>query len=73
MVKKSAKPWNRCPGRTARARLTASVSWAAWGEFEDMILAELTAVKNGVALPAQMSVEGGKELAAKLPPDPLAA
>jgi xanthine dehydrogenase accessory factor len=33
-------------------------------EIAVSILAELTAVKNGVALPAQMSVEGGKALAA---------
>ncbi len=42
-------------------------------EIAVSILAELTAVKNGVALPAQMSVEGGKQLAGKLPPNPLAA
>jgi xanthine dehydrogenase accessory factor len=28
-------------------------------------------VKNGVALPAQMSVEGGKALAANVPANPL--
>jgi xanthine dehydrogenase accessory factor len=33
-------------------------------EIAVSILAELTAVKNGVALPVQMSVEGGKALAA---------
>jgi xanthine dehydrogenase accessory factor len=33
-------------------------------EIAVSILAELTAVKNGVALPSQMSVEGGKALAA---------
>jgi xanthine dehydrogenase accessory factor len=42
-------------------------------EIAVSILAELTAVKNGVALPAQMSVEGGKALAAKVPDSPLAA
>ena len=35
-------------------------------EIAVSILAELTAVKNGVALPAQMSVEGGKALARSL-------
>jgi len=39
-------------------------------EIAVSILAELTAVKNGVALPAQMSVEGGKALAGKLPEHP---
>jgi xanthine dehydrogenase accessory factor len=33
-------------------------------EIAVSILAELTAVKNGVALPVQMSVAGGKALAA---------
>jgi xanthine dehydrogenase accessory factor len=42
-------------------------------EIAVSILAELTAVKNGVALPAQMSVEGGKALAGTAPADPLAA
>jgi xanthine dehydrogenase accessory factor len=42
-------------------------------EIAVSILAELTAVKNGVALPAQMSVEGGKALAGNAPADPLAA
>jgi xanthine dehydrogenase accessory factor len=42
-------------------------------EIAVSILAELTAVKNGVALPAQMSVEGGKALAGSAPADPLAA
>ncbi|MCS0591656.1 XdhC family protein [Massilia norwichensis] len=42
-------------------------------EIAVSILAELTAVKNGVALPAQMSVEGGKALAANVPANPLAA
>ncbi len=42
-------------------------------EIAVSILAELTAVKNGVALPVQMSVEGGKALVAKLPANPLAA
>jgi xanthine dehydrogenase accessory factor len=42
-------------------------------EIAVSILAELTAVKNGVALPAQMSVEGGKALAANVPDNPLAA
>jgi xanthine dehydrogenase accessory factor len=40
-------------------------------EIAVSILAELTAVKNGVALPAQMSVEGGKALAANVPANPL--
>jgi xanthine dehydrogenase accessory factor len=40
-------------------------------EIAVSILAELTAVKNGVALPAQMSVEGGKALAGKVPDHPL--
>jgi xanthine dehydrogenase accessory factor len=40
-------------------------------EIAVSILAELTAVKNGVALPAQMSVEGGKALAGKGPDHPL--
>ncbi|MDN4055427.1 XdhC family protein [Massilia sp. YIM B02763] len=38
-------------------------------EIAVSILAELTAVKNGVALPAQMSVEGGKALAAQAADD----
>jgi xanthine dehydrogenase accessory factor len=42
-------------------------------EIAVSILAELTAVKNGVALPVQMSVEGGKALVGKLPANPLAA
>jgi xanthine dehydrogenase accessory factor len=42
-------------------------------EIAVSILAELTAVKNGVALPVQMSVEGGKALAGNPPADPLAA
>jgi xanthine dehydrogenase accessory factor len=42
-------------------------------EIAVSILAELTAVKNGVALPAQMSVEGGKALAGNVPENPLAA
>jgi xanthine dehydrogenase accessory factor len=42
-------------------------------EIAVSILAELTAVKNGVALPVQMSVEGGKALAHQLPDKPLAA
>jgi xanthine dehydrogenase accessory factor len=42
-------------------------------EIAVSILAELTAVKNGVPLPAQMSVEGGKALAGSAPADPLAA
>jgi xanthine dehydrogenase accessory factor len=42
-------------------------------EIAVSILAELTAVKNGVALPAQMSVEGGKALVANMPGNPLAA
>jgi xanthine dehydrogenase accessory factor len=41
-------------------------------EIAVSILAELTAVKNGVALPAQMSVEGGKALAGNVPDNPLA-
>jgi xanthine dehydrogenase accessory factor len=41
-------------------------------EIAVSILAELTAVKNGVALPAQMSVEGGKALAGNVPENPLA-
>lgn len=41
-------------------------------EIAVSILAELTAVKNGVALPVQMSVEGGKALAGNLPDNPLA-
>jgi xanthine dehydrogenase accessory factor len=40
-------------------------------EIAVSILAELTAVKNGVALPVQMSVEGGKALAGNLPENPL--
>jgi len=36
-------------------------------EIAVSILAELTAVKNGVPLPVQMSVEGGKALAAQAP------
>jgi xanthine dehydrogenase accessory factor len=40
-------------------------------EIAVSILAELTAVKNGVALPAQMSVEGGKALSGKVPDNPL--
>jgi len=40
-------------------------------EIAVSILAELTAVKNGVALPAQMSVEGGKALVANVPANPL--
>ena len=39
-------------------------------EIAVSILAELTAVKNGVPLPAQMSVEGGKALAAQAADDP---
>lgn len=39
-------------------------------EIAVSILAELTAVKNGVPLPAQMSVEGGKALAAQATDDP---
>jgi xanthine dehydrogenase accessory factor len=42
-------------------------------EIAVSILAELTAVKNGVPLPAQMTVEHGKALARDLPADPLAA
>jgi len=42
-------------------------------EIAVSILAELTAVKNGVALPAQMSVAGGKALAGTVPDNPLAA
>jgi xanthine dehydrogenase accessory factor len=42
-------------------------------EIAVSILAELTAVKNGVALPVQMSVEGGKALAGNVLDDPLAA
>jgi xanthine dehydrogenase accessory factor len=42
-------------------------------EIAVSILAELTAVKNGVALPVQMSVEGGKALVGNLPVNPLAA
>ena len=46
-------------------------------EIAVSILAELTAVKNGVPLPVQMSVEGGKALAAQTsdapPPAALAA
>jgi xanthine dehydrogenase accessory factor len=42
-------------------------------EIAVSILAELTAVKNGVALPAQMSVEGGKALSGKVADNPLAA
>jgi xanthine dehydrogenase accessory factor len=42
-------------------------------EIAVSILAELTAVKNGVALPAQMSVEQGKARAGELPAGPLAA
>jgi xanthine dehydrogenase accessory factor len=47
-------------------------------EIAVSILAELTAVKNGVPLPVQMSVEGGKALAGKglldtIPPTTLAA
>jgi xanthine dehydrogenase accessory factor len=42
-------------------------------EIAVSILAELTAVKNGVALPVQMSVEGGKALATNIPDNPLAA
>lgn len=38
-------------------------------EIAVSILAELTAVKNGVPLPAQMSVEGGKALAAQAADD----
>ncbi len=41
-------------------------------EIAVSILAELTAVKNGVALPVQMSVEGGKALAGNVPDNPLA-
>jgi xanthine dehydrogenase accessory factor len=41
-------------------------------EIAVSILAELTAVKNGVALPVQMSVEGGKALAGNVPENPLA-
>jgi xanthine dehydrogenase accessory factor len=42
-------------------------------EIAVSILAELTAVKNGVALPVQMSVEGGKALAGNAMDNPLAA
>ncbi|MBW8898523.1 MAG: XdhC family protein [Massilia sp.] len=42
-------------------------------EIAVSILAELTAVKNGVALPVQMSVEQGKARAGELPAGPLAA
>jgi xanthine dehydrogenase accessory factor len=42
-------------------------------EIAISILAELTAVKNGVRLPEQMSVEKGKALAFQPPPDALAA
>jgi xanthine dehydrogenase accessory factor len=42
-------------------------------EIAVSILAELTAVKNGVALPVQMSVEGGKALAGNVLDNPLAA
>jgi len=40
-------------------------------EIAVSILAELTAVKNGVPLPQQMTVEGGKALMADLPLNPL--
>jgi xanthine dehydrogenase accessory factor len=39
-------------------------------EIAISILAELTAVKNGVRLPEQMSVEKGKALALNVPPGP---
>jgi xanthine dehydrogenase accessory factor len=42
-------------------------------EIAVSILAELTAVKNGVALPEQMTVEQGKTLASVRPVDALAA
>ena len=41
-------------------------------EIAVSILAELTAVKNGVLLPQQMTVEGGKALAGNVPANPLA-
>jgi xanthine dehydrogenase accessory factor len=41
-------------------------------EIAVSILAELTAVKNGVPLPQQMTVEGGKALANNVPANPLA-
>jgi xanthine dehydrogenase accessory factor len=40
-------------------------------EIAVSILAELTAVKNGVPLPQQMTVEGGKALAGNVPANPL--
>jgi xanthine dehydrogenase accessory factor len=40
-------------------------------EIAVSILAELTAVKNGVPLPQQMTVEGGKAMANNLPANPL--
>jgi xanthine dehydrogenase accessory factor len=40
-------------------------------EIAVSILAELTAVKNGVPLPEQMTVEGGKALAKHVPENPL--
>jgi xanthine dehydrogenase accessory factor len=42
-------------------------------EIAVSILAELTAVKNGVPLPEQMTVEGGKALARHVPENPLKA
>jgi xanthine dehydrogenase accessory factor len=42
-------------------------------EIAVSILAELTAVKNGVPLPEQMTVEGGKALAKQVPANPLKA
>ena len=41
-------------------------------EIAVSILAELTAVKNGVPLPQQMTVEGGKTLSANVSANPLA-
>jgi xanthine dehydrogenase accessory factor len=41
-------------------------------EIAVSILAELTAVKNGVPLPQQMTVEGGKALSANVSANPLA-
>jgi len=41
-------------------------------EIAVSILAELTAVKNGVPLPQQMTVEGGKAMMSDLPVNPLA-
>jgi len=40
-------------------------------EIAISILAELTAVKNGVPLPAQMTVEGGKAIAGDAPASPV--